>query len=106
MKSAASFTQVRLLNKFPKFLFSGPLDIKGDNILMTGAPPEPDQTTIQLSMDDLMSSTFKLTDFGAGMLQFILSDFSSENYSQENGKSIRASHPTSRSSRPRSYYRS
>ncbi|KAF8808463.1 kinase-like protein [Phlegmacium glaucopus] len=40
-------------------------DIKGDNILMTGAPPEPGQATIQLSMDDLMSSTFKLTDFGA-----------------------------------------
>jgi hypothetical protein len=43
---------------------------------MTGAPPEPDQTTIQLSMDDLMSSTFKLTDFGAGMFSFILNDFS------------------------------
>lgn len=40
-------------------------DIKGDNILMTGAPPELGQATIQLSMDDLMSSTFKLTDFGA-----------------------------------------
>ena len=54
------------ISEFP--LFKAVLDIKGDNILMTGAPPEPGQATIQLSMDDLMSSTFKLTDFGAGMI--------------------------------------
>lgn len=55
------------ISEFPLF-FKALLDIKGDNILMTGAPPGPGQATIQLSMDDLMSSTFKLTDFGAGML--------------------------------------
>jgi len=59
---------------FPNF--KALLDIKGDNILMTGAPPEPGPATIQIRMDDLMSSTFKLTDFGAGMFQFILRDFS------------------------------
>ena len=54
------------ISEFP--LFKVLLDIKGDNILMTGAPPElePGQATIQISMHDLMSSTFKLTDFGAG----------------------------------------
>jgi hypothetical protein len=55
-------------SEFPLFkaLLEALLDIKGDNILMTGALPEPGQAT-QISMDDLMSSTFKLTDFGAGM---------------------------------------
>ena len=52
------------ISEFP--LFKVLLDIKGDNILMTGAPPEPGQATIQISLHDLMSSTFKLTDFGAG----------------------------------------
>ncbi|KDR82232.1 hypothetical protein GALMADRAFT_135591 [Galerina marginata CBS 339.88] len=39
------------------------LDIKGDNILMTGAPPE--EGPLELDDDYLMSSTFKISDFGA-----------------------------------------
>jgi hypothetical protein len=42
------------------------LYIKGDNILMTGAPPEEGQLNIILNDDYLMSRTFKLSDLGAG----------------------------------------
>jgi serine/threonine-protein kinase SRPK3 len=42
------------------------LDIKGDNILMTGAPPEEGQLSIELNDDYLMSAMFKLCDFGSG----------------------------------------
>ena len=52
------------ISEFP--LFKVLLDIQGDNILISGSPPGPGQATIQISMHDLMSSTFKLTDFGAG----------------------------------------
>ncbi|KNZ77031.1 Serine/threonine-protein kinase SRPK3 [Termitomyces sp. J132] len=40
-------------------------DIKGDNILIAGVPPEEEQDDIQLSTDSLMSTSFKLSDFGA-----------------------------------------
>ncbi|KJA15913.1 hypothetical protein HYPSUDRAFT_91667 [Hypholoma sublateritium FD-334 SS-4] len=40
-------------------------DIKGDNILMTGPPPEEGQLNIEVDDDYLMSTTFKLSDFGA-----------------------------------------
>ncbi|KAJ3496429.1 hypothetical protein NLJ89_g10488 [Agrocybe chaxingu] len=39
-------------------------DIKGDNILMSGAPSEIEQTSIQLTIPELASATFKLADFG------------------------------------------
>lgn len=42
------------------------LDIKGDNILMTGVPSEEERLDIELDNDYLMSTTFKLSDFGAG----------------------------------------
>ncbi|KDR82262.1 hypothetical protein GALMADRAFT_90824 [Galerina marginata CBS 339.88] len=38
-------------------------DIKGDNILMTGAPPE--EGPLELDNNYLMSTAFKLSDFGA-----------------------------------------
>ncbi|TDL23733.1 kinase-like protein [Rickenella mellea] len=40
-------------------------DIKGDNILMTGTPPEEGQLEIELKDSYLKSTTFKLSDFGA-----------------------------------------
>jgi serine/threonine-protein kinase SRPK3 len=47
-----------------KFSFSeASSDIKGDNILVAGDPPE---STITLDEDDLRHATFKLSDFGAG----------------------------------------
>jgi serine/threonine-protein kinase SRPK3 len=43
-------------------------DIKGDNILMTNVPSEEERADIKLDNDYLilMSTTFKLSDFGAG----------------------------------------
>ncbi|KAJ7666240.1 kinase-like protein [Mycena polygramma] len=53
-------------------------DIKGDNILMTGAGFPENQTTINVATEELFRATYKLTDFGtantmsrqwAGMIQ-------------------------------------
>jgi len=41
-------------------------DIKGDNLLMTGEPPEESQSNMELDHGYLMSTMFKLGDFGAG----------------------------------------
>ncbi|KAF8799940.1 kinase-like protein [Phlegmacium glaucopus] len=43
-------------------------DIKGDNILMSGAPPEEGQLNFELNDSYLMSTTFKLSDLGAANL--------------------------------------
>ncbi|KAF9445372.1 kinase-like protein [Macrolepiota fuliginosa MF-IS2] len=40
-------------------------DIKGDNILLAGAPVAIGQGPVELQESELMSSTFKLLDFGA-----------------------------------------
>lgn len=40
-------------------------DIKGENILMTGQPLPTVPDTFELSLDDLLSQTFKLADFGS-----------------------------------------
>ncbi|PPQ86170.1 hypothetical protein CVT24_002445 [Panaeolus cyanescens] len=40
-------------------------DIRGDNILISGDPVEEGQVEIKVKYDDLMSSIFKLSDFGA-----------------------------------------
>ncbi|KAF8903653.1 kinase-like protein [Gymnopilus junonius] len=40
-------------------------DIKGDNILMTGKPLEEGQADLELDEEYLMSTEFKLSDFGA-----------------------------------------
>lgn len=47
-------------------------DIKGDNILMAGVPSEKEQLDIELDNDYLMSTTFKLSDFGAGKLLVLI----------------------------------
>ncbi|KAJ7076498.1 kinase-like protein [Mycena belliarum] len=40
-------------------------DIKGDNILMTGAGFAEGQSSVDLDITDLFSATYKLTDFGS-----------------------------------------
>ena len=47
-----------------------PLDIKGDNIFMSGVPPPIYPSTVHLQHNDLMSATFKLGDMGSGMCKF------------------------------------
>ena len=67
MKIAESFTPVSVVF-FPSLASSTiplPVDIKPDNILMVGLPPEGGEKK-EMTESELSRLTFKLTDFGAG----------------------------------------